>query len=489
MPETKFPGKWDGSVFARYLPQWLAIQSPTIRNVTYGAEAYGSFKYGLQLAESTLLYKWFGSSLPQFNTLHRYISSFRGHNTISDTALDTPRLAWITKTTQEPLTVTVSGNAVRRAASIFDFLTTADRVYKYDNNLCYFRNLAVTSTTVSSNTASYTIPEDIEEDGMAWISSDSVWYQVSPGQELDTTNATANLPLTGSIEFRYTSSTYVETLSSSAILTIDGSTIIPTQIDLWNVFDEKALLAGIERLPKESNKTLQGRIRTAYLSPANSQLNGLISAIGREVGLIGSLQWDGSSTIDFEASGISNVKQIVIKDLEEFGFVEGEQLTPSDDYTTYHSQHAHWEGNWYIYVDGLRATSSTPPYPTIEDEHIEFGQATSGRVAATYRYRNYTLETTGTSASLYPTSNTQIGEYTVVYVTGIDINTPTDIKYKNSNLLSSTGNPTAEFIELVNTIHSTVPITAGTANWGKTTPWFTDTEPQPELTNLPILFD
>jgi len=491
MPETTFLGKWDGSLLARYLPTWMLIQSPLSKGATYGAKPYGSFAYGPRLAENTLLYKWFGNSPARIDTLQRYILSFKGYNTVSDNALDAPRLAWIYETVKDPTSVTVSGTTVRRAATLFDFMTAADPVFQYKDNLCIMRNLALTTVVLSSSTDVYTLPSDMVADAAAWvqIGTDLTWYQLSPGQELDTVNATASIPLTGTVSLKYISTTQVTAVTSGNILSIENNPINPIQIDLWNVFDEKALLAGIVRINGETNLALRNRIRSAYATPPGPKLNELLAAIGRDMGLVSTISWNTSSSIDFGPLGILNVNNVYIENLPEREVVNGELLTPSDDYTTYHSQHAEWESGWFLYVDGLKTTTTTPPYPTITDNHITFGTPISGSVTAHYIYKNYTLATTGSSASLYPTPNTPDNTYTVTYVTDVQLHAIADKTYQIANLLSSEGKPNAEFTELANIISSAVPITLGTVDWGQAAYWFTKEEPQPELTNLPITFD
>jgi hypothetical protein len=54
---------------------------------------------------------------------------------------------------------------------------------------------------------------------------------------------------------------------------------------IWNTFDSFSLMAGVDRLPHESNAMLKGRITDAFSNRGGSHYNGLISGVNRELGL------------------------------------------------------------------------------------------------------------------------------------------------------------------------------------------------------------
>lgn len=54
---------------------------------------------------------------------------------------------------------------------------------------------------------------------------------------------------------------------------------------VWNVFDEEALLHDLERLPRESNVSLKERVNDKAANPSNSTYKGLKDHITRELGL------------------------------------------------------------------------------------------------------------------------------------------------------------------------------------------------------------
>lgn len=65
--------------------------------------------------------------------------------------------------------------------------------------------------------------------------------------------------------------------------------IVPHQV--WNIFDEFALLLGLRRRLLESNAELKERIMDVFRFPGNSTKIGLQRAIGRELGLVFKKTW------------------------------------------------------------------------------------------------------------------------------------------------------------------------------------------------------
>ena len=69
------------------------------------------------------------------------------------------------------------------------------------------------------------------------------------------------------------------------VVDLDYNSFAQEYNHVWNTFDNFAILAGVERLPGESNKKLKGRIIDAYVNKGSASYNGLISSVNRELGM------------------------------------------------------------------------------------------------------------------------------------------------------------------------------------------------------------
>lgn len=469
---------WDGSALLRYLPSWIRL----------GSE------------DSTPLLETFFGSIPAMDRLYSLLDAFSGNGSLYDTALGATRLAWAfnTSKTYSTPTITIKTSSdsnyvtIRRSISTFDFITAPDPVFSIDSGIIYFRNLAqlqddvsVVSGTVSASSGTFMEDEDV------YVNHNNLWYKVIQGDsQLNTSGSTLTIYTTSTTaSVRYQSNERLLELEDPCLY-IDGSGPLSIYTyDLWNIFDEHALRVGLTRLPNETNSDLRSRIQSIYNYKPNVNKYGLLTAIGRHIGLIGFIDWDGTSDLDFSAAGLSGITYAIVNELPEVTNIEEEILSrvTSGSNTVYMSKYNDWLPGWTINLYGSTITDDDWPYPSISGNILSFTENLTGNVTASYSYNNYTLETTGTSSFLRTTSNTVSGNYTVTYIKDIEINSAIDDTYQRLSLLTIDGIPNEDYLRLANNTREGIPVIIGSAIWGSKSYWFEDIESKPLIDNIPIV--
>lgn len=413
-----------------------------------------------------------------------------------------PRILWtcpIRKSALDKLrqvTVTVGPTPVvlRRVRSHAELLFAHDPVYATsEDGFLYMRNLGQTALRMSSETGLFNLPGGpLVPDEEVWINTGGAWEPMSAaGSSVDYDNAVIDLGFPATIEVKFTPAAALTELDSLCIAIDDEPAVRPTVHDIWNPVDESGLLVSLSRIPGEDNESLAKRIRTAYKISQTKGDDITTSLVGHELGLVGTLPWNGKDTIDLTSLGIDNITYITVLDLPRTKAAREETLTPDADRRTFSSSAGSWMPGWLLYLNGTRVTQKT--FPALDPSDIEstgtvdFGQEVTGNVTATYLAECYktAVDPSIPVATLEPTANTPPGDYTVLYVRGIDAKSAANPSFV-SELLTQEGLPSETYVLVAKASAAASPVAVGSTTWGKDAHWFDDTETAPQITHLPV---
>jgi len=452
------------------------------------------FNYTSTLQPTSLIYKWFESSIPYSQAALEVIDRVGDTIAPNHLALGAPRLAWaVERPATEDLRVRIKTPVdadfyeVRRARSLFDFINTKDRVYMLDAGLL-LRNLTTKTTTASSANGTYEIKtitggNDLAQDEPVWYSDETNWNKIPGGSCLiDEANSTISVGCTGNLTVQYSSTERVSTLYSYCLYINDDPPLCPYSYDLWNVIDELALMVNLERMPRENNTDLTTRIKSTYLLPPTATFDGVAIALARQLGLVGSFTWNGIDVVNLTNSGITSA---IIKDLPQIGY-ERETLVPSENKLSYHGTRRLWN-QWVVYVNHQLISPGEVNYPSLTSGVLVFPSNMETNnirsVDVEYSYTNYVITASGSSMLLSATSNLTSGDYTVVYyksISNFSLLPEENNVYCYEHYMSSLG--------VIEEVKASVPILIGNAVWSETSHWFDTNEVEPLISNIPVVF-
>jgi hypothetical protein len=395
--------------------------------------------------------------------------------------------------TLSSVTITRPGDEIpitaRRVISQGIFLFADDPVFVVsDDNYLYFRNIAQTTCSVLVEDTPAQLPHgNLMPDETVYIMARGKWRPVPP-ELVDHTLGTVATGELGLTSFKYSTIYFAD----APRVSVGGDPEVAlTRHDAWNPHDEAALFVSLSRQDNEANLTLSSRTKVGYLLARLDNAGIEKPAIGHELGFVGTVSWDGQSTIDFANLGINGVTHISVVDTPRTRTSIDEQLYPDRERISFASAAKSWRSGWMIFVNGTRVTqktySSLDPAEVGTSGIVDFGQRVEGLVTATYSAENYkvTINRSTGSATLEPTGNTPPGDYTVLYVREIEARVADDPSL-GIELLDENGRPSRTYVLIARATQAAAPITIGNCAWGPDTHWFDDTEAAPEISHLPV---
>jgi hypothetical protein len=473
----------------RYLPQWLSI---------FGTQT--------EAGSGTLLWQFFEPQLVEWARMHEGQQNVVDRSALLQVPAGQARLAWHLHTRlnpRDPFVVTVrlggSGSVltgeVRRAVSEYDWLTAFDSVYLIgEDGQMVFRNLPSRSRTLSLD-GSGIYPFTGETDGLVrdadvTFQYGGVWYLLpADASGLDAITGRAQLPggFTGSILFRYLSRLYQDDLE----VKVGGEPYqAPHRFDLWNRFDEIALLAGLRRRADEDNRAFRNRIRARFLSQVGTVESAVAQHVAEDLNLVDVLPWDGVSTLSLAASGYWGVRTVYVRGIPETGSSR-EELLPVGDDGLFTASRREWLPGWDLSVDGQAATRFTYPDLAVTGDVVDFGEAVEGRAWARFRYPNYELtrSSAGAVTTVTPVSgNLAPGDYEVLLVRGVRLHVVDSLDFITEELLDAAGRPNAYFRQVREAILQGSPVHLGRTGWRQGY-WLNSDEDRPQVAYLPLVYD
>jgi hypothetical protein len=134
--------------------------------------------------------------------------------------------------------------------------------------------------------------------------------------------------------------------------------VIPHHV--WNVFDEFALLLGLNRRYRETNEELKERVLDVFRFPGNSTRLGLIRAIGRELGLVYKGIWQAdapSFVIDEVAEGITITPETIIVNNKRIQSTQYQYDAAQHRYTIYPRAKVFFDETFSYSLDNVRFTT------------------------------------------------------------------------------------------------------------------------------------
>lgn len=470
--------EWTGTTLTRYFPSWIRLKPDT---------------------SNQNMETFFESAVPTMDRLYSLIDIFSGLGNLDDPSIAAPRLSWVynaeTSFSNPTITIKTSSDSgyttVRRATSIFDFMTAPDLVFSIDDSgLIYFRNLAQLQDDLTVSTSSITASSGtLMEDEDIYVNYENKWHKLAPlDSQVNMSGSTITLETTSTTaSIRYTATERVSAIATPCLYINNSGPLLLQEYDLWNTYDEHALRVGISRLTNETNTDLLARIKSIYYCRPSQTLLGITASIGRNIGLIGFVTWDGITTLDFASSGISGVTNILIESLPLVSTSYNEVLTHIAS-STHASEHYDWLDGWVVKVNGAHITEGNYPYPSLSGSILSFTTTgISGSISATYSFENYSFTTSGVSAYLRKNNNTLPGSYTVVYIKDITIESAIDEDFQRSQLLTVDGSPNESFLRIAKNAISGMSVIMGSAVWGNNAHWLDDSEATPVISNIPIV--
>lgn len=486
-----------GGRLIRYLPRWLSL-----------------FGTASAPASASLFYQFLDTPLTQMEEFQGEAVELLDGQTLFLAPLDQAREAWHLQTSYRSrdhvsVTYAVSGGAVTgtvvRASSDHQFLTSREPIFLLgDTGRFAFRNLNRRVVTVTpdgwtsgsvaptSGSARFQIPEpdQIVPDAPLEFYWDGIWYDLDPKSPgTDAQYGIIRLPLTywGPVIFRYHSTLF----SDSVQVSLSGEVYqTPDPIDIWNRFDELALVVNLERQPGEDNKALRNRIHHRIMARPGTYSLAVNQHIAQDLLLTDFVPWGGHTTLNFQTSGFFGLRSVDVRGVPEYDVLQEELLSLGGG--AYSATKSNWLPGWKLYVNGHPVSLFQYPNLTLSGSHVVFGKAVSGTVSAHYRYRNYepVYNSLGFLTQIVPvTTNLVSGQYQVLLTFGVRSYTVWDPAYVQAQLLNPDGTPNERFRDLRNTLITDSPIHYGRARWGREANWLTEQEILPQVSYLPHVFD
>lgn len=378
----------------------------------------------------------------------------------------------------------------RKVDSQAALFSADDPVYiASEDGYYYFRNVAHIEEVVSSSTGSYKLSGKPIRDEAMWVLVGNQWQSLNVLEgSIDYDSAVVVVGDAGVIKVKYASQERLQSTVEQPCVYMDGEPPMSlTCHDLWNSYDEAALLAGIERISGEDNASLADRVKLTYRLTRKSREELVKSLIGQELGLVHTMEWDGESVVDLAALGYEHVTYITCLDIPKLKYAKDELLQPDYDNITFASSNKSWK-DWSVYVNNTRVTTNTYPAMTVENGIVDFKEEVLGRVTASYTSELYTVELDPTQgkAVIRSTNDTPRDMHTLLFVTGVEATGTTDPELFEK-LIDGDGLPTDTYLSVSNTVSSKVPVVVGVSSWGTSTHWFDDTEVTPQISHLPVV--
>lgn len=479
-----YPLEVDPDDAERLLPAWMLVSS-----------------YDDSIRTSSLHWNTVSGLLAPVVCLHSDLKILAANCWLPDNSLPIQSYIWGCSIGElvdiSTVTVMVSSDTeatvLRRATSEFDFFSSRDAVFVVSpDHMVYMRNIDTTVDAVATNSDGVAaLPSNMSHDSRILVASSedySSWTLLAEVY-INRDSYTAVMPTTGEYLIDYVSDTRVDELSAPSIY-IDTLPPKPaTKYFTWNRFDEEALSVGEHRLTDETNFDLRDRIRAAYCLVDTIGKDSVTAKVGQGVGLVGIMEWDGISTVDFAASGLTEITSVVVRGIPRQELVSGDELYHDSTNEVFISSKAQWDSGYLIYIDGMQV-SPTSVSATVASGRVEFDDAQSGRVVATYGVTNYEITITGGYVtSIAPTNNMVPGNYRLLYVYKLQSYPVSDVDYQESQLLTSSGEANEKLQQLKRVIQSHIPITLGTVEWSEHDYWFDGNEPVPTLSSLPLILN
>lgn len=440
----------------RMLPLWLAAAGSATR-------------------DDSLLWKLLRSIDNDLNNTLTRTSRHEGAAVDNYSGEVMPRRAWMLEIAEEIQSVSVTtgegARDLREALSEYDFLEASDAVYITDDSgLLLMRNLTLSEQIVNSDDKTYAPTGTLLEDERMYVLSNDSWLEIPHITNFFSTISNGNLTLgaTGHIHVRCHTLTNLQE-ASGACITVNGTEVrTPHQIDLWNLYDELALKADVERITDEENSDLADRATHMYEAiGSDPMLKSLVEILTR-LDLVRSTTWSGEQTLVL--SDALPIQDVFVVGLPQVARIVGDTLMPDAQKLIFHSAKRSWYGDGEVLVNRAPLSLSQVTGANVTGGVVTFPTEQIGLIEASYSVRNWEITYDGTQATLSPTSNTLPGVYVVVYTVGGSI-TRTD----SSSLTTAAAN------ELADTIQRFVAAQIGDALWSNDSAWITDSVEQPQL--------
>lgn len=433
-----------------------------------------------------VLRRWFDSQAPPIYGAAAAIRRL-GRSLTRDAVPELPRQVWVLRTSRNPgeeirgLLRRASDTLVlRRVASAAALLEAAEPVFTVDaGGLVLLRNLQFRETDgIEPSGGVYTLPTPpAPETDLYYRAAESsgAWHRL-PCDAPEVSGATLTLATTGALQFRYQDSTQ----TAFWVQLDDQDPQVPTPWDLWNGEDETALLVGLSRFSGETNGALHERARSVYRAPGGAPRPRLLAGVGRELGLVELLTWDGISTLALPHADVTDLR---VAGVPRIG-VLSEALQPQADRQRYRASYGDWIEGYEVTVnDLLDGTASVSGF------WVTFPTPVTGEVRAAYQFPRYTLvrNASGYITEVQSSGNLPSGSYELILVRQVQAWALTDPDLEGE-LLTAAGLPTTFFLEIARSLQATVPLALGQGRWNQAY-WFHPQETRPETHRLPAPFD
>jgi hypothetical protein len=494
------PAVPEDELFIRYLPRWMAPWG-TATEPPSGSLLHQVITKGFIRPTNAL-----------FTTTYDLVDS----RNLVQIPIREPRLAWHLQSRYQPhetLTITTvasgASGSVRRSGSYFDFLTTDDAVFLLGNNgHLLFRNLARRTVTVSSIGTTgtliyqYHIPYEgggIVKDSDIFFTHGGTTWRIkagSAGVDYDKAVLQLTTPFSGGITITYQSRTLVPVVTVS----LSGEPYrFADRTDLWNTFDEIALFSNLTRRRDEDNRSFRDRILTRFVGLVGVNKRAVAQRLAQDLTLVNLLKWGGQQTLLLAASGIFGVREVNVGGLQdlgwnvlpEIGYQEFEELVPQG-YQKFYSLKTGWLAGWQVYVEGIPVSPFLHPNISQSENFITFTQDVTGKVLASYRYRNYALtkSNSGFVTHVVPvTGNVLSGNYTVILTRNVRTFTAADDDFKEQFLLNSDKTANGYFYELRERVLDGSKVHFARTRWGREAHWYFEDEDRTQSDFLPVPLD
>lgn len=440
----------------RLLPLWLS--------------AVGTLTY-----ESSLLWKLLRSMASEFSNTLTQTQRFEGAAADNYSGDVLPRRAWMLQTSEHIDSLTVATDegvrALREALSEYDFLEASDAVYMTDDSgLLIMRNLTLSEQLVNSGDKVFSPTGELLTDERIHVLSNGSWVEVPHIVNYFPQSGDGSLVLgaTGCVNVRCHTQANLNDITGACI-TINGNIRhTPIPLDLWNLYDELALRADIDRISDETNSSVAARARHLFASVgADPLLKSLVEVLVR-LDLVRSASWTGLT--ELEITDALPIQNIFVVGLPQVEHIVEDVLLPDPSKLYFHSAKRSWYGDGEVLINKAPLSLLCVTGANIANGIVSFSEEQTGLVEASYSIRNWTASCNGTRATIAPTPNTVPGNYVVVYTVGASITR------LDSSMLS---NASTEDIALL--MQSLNPVRVGEALWANAAAWITDDMAQPKL--------
>ena len=278
------------------------------------------------LSNDTLLRRVLTAECMPIGTAYSVAQTMNEGMYLNTSHVEQDSVIWQVSYTPKPaqkIVVSYEGTQLRQAATLWDFVNTTDAVWfitkyadgKFDelspSKLIYIRNLDVQEVTGLIDTDRYMdicATSDYFDDSSVWIETPAeledrtpIYFKWRLSNSISTTGTTirakVSLPdFIGVATARYRSSALRTLTINTPTIDISGLSVNMRALTFENPIDGLATIAGIKRLPAESNTDLINRITIEnYISGMEADRSALYTT-ANSLGYLSLAWWDTSTS-------------------------------------------------------------------------------------------------------------------------------------------------------------------------------------------------